>query len=125
MFPNAQGGMAYLQYDYQDQNRNWNGSVEAPAANNGDKQIETDFIMAGFQYMFNSSWGFQVEMPYDYRKFKTVTSNPNVPANTVTTIDWGAQGDLRLEGIYTGILCGPVHRRDIRPQAADRRLDPQ
>jgi hypothetical protein len=106
MFPNGPGGMAWLQYDYQDQNRNWSGTGMAPAANNGDKQIETDFVTAGFQYMFNSSWGFQFELPYDYRKFTTVTANPNAPNPGVSTatVNWGALGDIRLEGIYTGFL---------------------
>jgi hypothetical protein len=106
MFPNGQGGMAFLQYDYQDQNHNWSGSTQAPAANNDDKEIRTDFVTVGLQYMFNSSWGVQVELPYDYRKFTTVTANPNVPNPGVTTatIKWAALGDLRLEGIYTGFF---------------------
>jgi hypothetical protein len=104
MFPSGVGGMAYLQYDYQDQDRNWNGTAQAPASNNGDKQIETDFFIAGLQYMFDSSWGLQLEVPYDDRTFKTVTSNPNVPNNTITTINWGAPGDIRVEGIYTGFF---------------------
>ncbi len=102
MFPNGAGGMAYLQYDFQDQNRNWSGTSQAPAANNGDKQIETDFFMAGFQYMFNSSWGVQLEVPYDYRSFKTTSA---APGNPITTINWGALGDIRLEGIYTGFFA--------------------
>ena len=105
MFPSGTGGMAYLQYDFQDQDRNWNGTSQAPAANNGDRQIETDFFFAGLQYMFNSSWGLQLEVPYDYRTFRTVTSNPDVPNSTVTTINWGALGDIRLEGIYTGFFA--------------------
>jgi hypothetical protein len=105
MFPNGAGGMAYLQYDFQDQDRNWSGTSQAPASNNGDKQIETDFFTAGLQYMFNRSWGVQLEVPYDYRTFKTVTSNPNVPNNTITTINWGALGDIRVEGIYTGFFA--------------------
>ncbi len=46
MLPTGQGGMTWLQYDYQDQNRDWNGTSTAPAANNGDKEIETHFITA-------------------------------------------------------------------------------
>ncbi len=69
MFPSGEGGMAYLQYAFQDQDRNWSGTAQAPASNNGDKQIETDFFIAGLQYMFNSSWGLQLEVPYDYRTF--------------------------------------------------------
>jgi len=106
MLPNGPGGMAYLQYDFQDQDRNWNGSSQAPSVNNPDKQIETDFITAGLQYMFNSNWGLQLEVPFDYRTFKTVTANPNAPNPGVSTaaVTWGALGDLRLEGIYTGFF---------------------
>jgi hypothetical protein len=102
MFPEGQGGMAFLQYDYSDQNRNWSGTSEAPAANNGDKEIETHFITAGLQYLFNQSWGLQLEMPYDYRSFKTTS---NAPGNPIATVNWGALGDLRLEGIYTGFFA--------------------
>ncbi|MGA2785994.1 MAG: hypothetical protein ABSF60_00560 [Verrucomicrobiota bacterium] len=102
MFPNGAGGMAYLQYDFQDQDRNWSGTSQAPSANNPDKQIETDFFTAGFQYMFNSSWGVQLEVPYDYRTFKTTSA---APGNPITTINWGALGDIRLEGLYTGFFA--------------------
>jgi hypothetical protein len=102
MLPNGQGGMAYLQYDFQDQSCNWSGTSMADAANNPDKEIKTDFVTAGLQYMFNSSWGFQFELPYDYRTFKTTS---NAPGNPITTINWGALGDIRLEGIYTGFFA--------------------
>jgi hypothetical protein len=94
--------MAYLQYDFQDQSRNWSGTSMADAANNPDKEIKTDFVTAGLQYMFNSSWGFQFELPYDYRTFKTTSA---APGNPLTTINWGALGDIRLEGIYTGFFA--------------------
>jgi len=102
MLPNGQGGMAYLQYDFQDQSRNWSGTSMADAANNPDKEIKTDFVTAGLQYMFNSNWGFQFELPYDYRTFKTTSNAPGTP---ITTINWGALGDIRLEGIYTGFFA--------------------
>jgi hypothetical protein len=102
MLPNGQGGMAWLQYDFQDQNRNWSGTGMAPAANNGDKEIKTDFMTAGLQYMFNSNWGFQFELPYDYRTFKTTSA---APGNPIATINWGALGDIRLEGSYTGFFA--------------------
>jgi hypothetical protein len=108
MFPTAgENGMAYLQYDYQDQNRNWSGTSQAPGVNNGDKEIETDFLTVGLQYMFNDSWGAQIEVPYDYRKFTTVTADPNAanPGVTTATINWGALGDIRLEAIYTGFFA--------------------
>jgi hypothetical protein len=102
MFPNGAGGMAYLQYDFQDQDRNWSGTAQAPASNNGDKQIETDFFTAGLQYMFNRGWGVQLEVPYDYRTFKTTSA---ATGNPLTTINWSALGDIRVEGIYTGFFA--------------------
>ena len=97
MFPSGEGGMAYVNYAFQDQNQNWSNNSKAPAANNGDKHIETDFITPGLQYMFNRSWGMQVELPFAYRYFKTEAAPNQVAATT-----WGSLGDIRLEGIYTG-----------------------
>ena len=95
MFPNGAGGMAFLQYDYQDQNRNWSGTSQAPSGNNDDKEIRTDFVKAGLQYMFNTSWGVQAQVPFAYRYFKT--------ADGSTT--WGSLGDIRIEGLYTGFMA--------------------
>ena len=100
MFPNGQGGMAYLQYDYQDQNRNWSGTSQAPAANNDDKEIETHFVTLGLQYMFNDKWGAQLEVPYDYRQFTGTDDSDNI-----ATHHWSQFGDVRLEGIYTGFFA--------------------
>jgi hypothetical protein len=102
MLPEGTGGMAFLNYDFQDQNQNWSDSSKAPSANNDDKEIRTDFISAGLQYMFNSSWGVQAELPFAYRNFKTVTANPNVPAGTITSVNWFSLGDIRIKAIYTG-----------------------
>jgi len=99
MLPSGEGGMAWLQYDYQDQNRNWNGTSQASAANNGDKEIETHFVTAGFQYLFNRSWGVQVEAPYDARYFKGTDINGNISSHS-----WNQLGDIRLEGVYTGFF---------------------
>jgi hypothetical protein len=100
MFPQGQGGMAFLQYDYQDQNRNWSGTSQAPAANNDDKELSTDFTTLGLQYMFNPGWGAQIEVPYDYRSFKT-----DVGGGNIATRNWNQLGDIRLEGIYTGFFA--------------------
>jgi hypothetical protein len=101
MFPEGAGGMAYLSYAYQDQNRNWSGTSQAPAGNNGDKQIRTDFFNIGVQYMFNPSWGVQAQLPFAYRYFKTTDDNTG---NIVSTT-WGSLGDVMLEGIYTGFFA--------------------
>ena len=99
MFPSGQGGMAYVQYAYQDQNRNWSGASSAPAAANADEEIETHFLTFGLQYMFSRSWGVQVEIPYDFRYFRTTDNNGNLASRS-----WNQLGDLRVEGIYTGFF---------------------
>jgi len=100
MFPQGEGGMAFLQYDYQNQNQNWSGWSKAPDSDTGDKKIETEFMTAGAQYMFNSSWGAQFELPYDFRYFKGTDENGNISSH-----NWSQVGDLRLEGIYTGFFA--------------------
>jgi hypothetical protein len=105
MFPSSEGGMAFLNYAFQDQNQNWSDSSKAPAANNGDKEIRTSFITPGLQYMFNRSWGVETEIPFAYRNFKTITANPNVPDNTTTSVNWATLGDIRIKGVYTGFAA--------------------
>ncbi len=99
MFPSGEGGMTFLQYAYQDQNRNWSGSSQAPAANNDDKEIQTDFVTFGLQYMFNRSWGIQAEVPYDYRSFRAKDDDGDI-----VTRNWSQFGDIRVRGIYTGFF---------------------
>ena len=99
MFPKNAGAMLFLDYDFADQNRNWHADAEAPAANNPDKEIRTQFVTAGFQYMVNRAWGFQAELPYANRVFKTTGG---ASGTAQVSQHWSALGDLRLEGIYTG-----------------------
>ena len=100
MFPTlGNNGMAFLQYDYQDQNRNWSGGSTAPADNNGDKEIESHFVTLGAQYMFDGKWGAQLEVPYDFRYFKGRDDAGNIASH-----NWSQLGDIRIEGIYTGFF---------------------
>ena len=101
MFPTGAGGTAFLEFDYQDQKHNWSGTSSASSANNGDKEIATQYYTAGLQYMFNRTWGIQAEVPYWNRTFKTDTNFGNPPPNVVTN-QWSGLGDIRVEGIYTG-----------------------
>jgi hypothetical protein len=94
MFPSGSGGMAYLNYDYQNQNQNWSGTSSAPGANNDDKKIETHFVTLGLQYMFNRSWGAQVELPFVNRTFDS--------AENAASLNWSQLGDIRLKAVYTG-----------------------
>ena len=100
MLPRGQGGMAWLQYDFQDQDRDWSGASSAPAANNTDKEIMTHFVTAGAQYMFNDSWGAQIEIPFDYRYFKGTDVYNNISSHS-----WSQLGDIRIEGLYTGFFA--------------------
>ena len=97
MFPEGSGGSAFLEYDYQDQNQNWSGTSSAPAANNDDKEIQTHFVNIGLQYMFNRSWGVQLEVPYDFRYFKGVDD-----AGHPFSRHWSSLGDIRIKAIYSG-----------------------
>jgi hypothetical protein len=99
MLPEGAGGMVYVNYDYQDQDHNWSGTSSAPAANNGDKEIRTDFVTVGLQYMFDRSWGLSVEVPYDDRYFKTTGG---ASGTDIVALNWASLGDIRVEGIYTG-----------------------
>jgi hypothetical protein len=99
MFPEGAGGMVFFEGDFQDQKHNWHADSDAPSVNNGDKEIRTYFFTPGLQYMFNRSWGFQAEAPYDNRVFKTVSAAPGGP---IASEHWSQLGDIRLEGIYTG-----------------------
>jgi len=99
MLPEGPGGMISLDYDYQDQTRNWRGTSQAPAANNDDKEIRTHFVTADLQYMFDRSWGFEVEVPYWNRYFRTTGG---ASGHDIVALDWWALGDIRVKGIYTG-----------------------
>lgn len=97
MMPTGEGGTAFLEWDYMDQNRNWSGTHKSAASNNSDIEINTHFITAGAQYFFNRSWGAMVEIPYWNRDFTTTDAN-----NNVVTFNTHDIGDVRLKGMYTG-----------------------
>ena len=96
-FPSDEGGVASLEYDFLNQNRNWAGSSKAPSADNDDKKVRTDFITAGVQYLFNRSWGINVKVPYVNRHFETADSG------TTQTFEHFSLGDIRVTGLYTGL----------------------
>jgi hypothetical protein len=96
LLPTGAGGTAFLEYDYMNQDQNWSGASTAPAANNDDKNIRSDFFTAGLQYMFNRDWGLSVEVPYTDRLFITEDGGE------LGSFDHSAFGDIRLMGMYTG-----------------------
>jgi hypothetical protein len=98
MFPNHPGGMVFVDYDFQDQNQNRSGTSTAPASHNDDKEIKTHFTDIGLQYLFNASWGVELQVPYDFRSFTTKTDS-----GKIVTDRWSQFGDVRIEGLYTGL----------------------
>ena len=100
MFPEGQGGLVFLEYDFLNQNHNWSGNSMAPGENNNDQRILSHSITLGLQYMFNSSWGVQLELPYVSRSFTTISNAIGGPVK----LSWSGLGDMRIKGIYTGLL---------------------
>jgi len=100
MFPSGQGGEVFVEYDFMDQNRNWSKASKASLDDNADKEIRTGFINTGMQYMFDRSWGVQVELPYDGRYFRSDKVDTGSP--DIQSFVHDAVGDLRIRGIYTG-----------------------
>jgi len=96
LFPGCQGGMGFFEFDHMDQTQNLSGTSRAPAADNDDKEILSDFYSLGGQYMFNRSWGVMAQLPLVHRD---VTSDPGTG---VQTFHHTAPGDLMITGLYTG-----------------------
>lgn len=96
LLPSGPGGSAFIEWDFLNQTRNWSGSHKAPADDNNDKRIRSNFFLAGFQYMANEKWGAMVEVPVTKRDFRTTDpDNPGAFSHT-------AVGDIRLMGVYSG-----------------------
>ena len=101
LIPKGSGGTVWLEYDFMNQYINWHGTQPSSAGNNDDKQIKTDFLTVGAQYMFNHDWGAMMTVPYTIRTFRTASDdNPN------QTNQWNHAnfGDVRIWGMYTGLL---------------------
>ena len=98
MFPTTSGGMVFLEQDFMDQNQNWSGTSAAPADANSDKRIRTNFWTLGGQYLFDRTWGVEVEVPYWERLFRTTTDS-----GAVVDFTHAALGDVRLKAVYTGL----------------------
>ncbi len=97
LFPSETGGVAYLEYDSMNQNRNWSGTSSSSPDNNADKQIRTRYYTAGLNYMFNHAWGVMAKLPWWDRTFTTDTGG-----GELSTYPSKSVGDIRVEGMYTG-----------------------
>lgn len=97
LLPSGPGATAFFEYDFLDQNMDWSGTSRAPAFADADKEIRTDFFLAGGQYMFNDSWGMMAEVPFADRLLRTDIGNGAIGA-----FQHMALGDIRLMGVYSG-----------------------
>ena len=97
MMPTDAGGTVWLEYDYMDQNINWKGNARGDVANNDDKEIVSDFFVAGGQYMFNRSWGGEIDIPYTKRTFNTTGDDGGL-----ASFNHAGLGDIHVKGIYSG-----------------------
>jgi hypothetical protein len=97
MMPIDTGGTVWLEYNYMDQNINWSGTSHSSPVNNSDKEIITNFLTAGGEYMFNRSWGAEIDVPYWTRGFNTTDANGDLAG-----YHHAAFGDVRVKGIYSG-----------------------
>jgi hypothetical protein len=98
LLPSGPGGTVFFEWDFLDQTTNWSRSGSAPSTDNDDKEIRSNFFLAGGQYMFNESWGTMVEVPFAERYFRTeAEDNPG-------SFHHVALGDVRLMGVYSGFF---------------------
>jgi len=105
MANNSDSGFSvWLRYNLMDQDKNWEGISRAPATDNGDKEIRTNFYTIGGQYMFNRDWGAMVQLPIFHRSLET-TDDGSVfgPAGTIYTAHITDLGDMEVLAMYTGI----------------------
>ncbi|MDR3448261.1 MAG: hypothetical protein P4M15_00655 [Alphaproteobacteria bacterium] len=98
MMPSAEGGQVWLEWDYMDQNKNWSGTGKSDPANNDDKEIVSNFFVAGGQYMFSRSWGAEVDIPFTTRTFNTTGDDGGS-----ASFNHGGLGDIRVKAIYSGL----------------------
>src|SRR5882672_3152309 len=96
MYASHAGGMVFVEYDYLDQSHNRSGTASAPAANNDDKAIRSQFMTIGGQYQFNRAWGLTLEVPYWHRYFQTVDEG----TGELVSHTHGAIGDIRIKATY-------------------------
>jgi hypothetical protein len=103
LIPACEGGMAFMQYDYINQNRNWNKTDRAAADNNEDKKIKSQVVTVGTQYMFNRKWGAALRVPYMTRQIKFSGEDENGD-EVMNSSRVNSLGDVRVNGIYSGFF---------------------
>src|ERR1700679_1515684 len=99
------GEVTAFDFDYQDQNRNWSGDSRAPAEDNPDRDIRTSVENISLQEVFNHAWSARVDLPFEQRHFETTGG---ASGEDLVSLDFSGIGDIRIQGIYTGLSPGFV-----------------
>ncbi len=101
LLPTPGRAKMFFEYDFLDQNENWSGSSSAPAADNSDKLLKSNFFTFGGQVTVAPGWDVMAEIPFTDRTFKTIPDGET----TVQTFNHTALGDIRLQAMYTGFTA--------------------
>jgi hypothetical protein len=100
LIPNGSGGTVWFETDFMNQYINWHDSGPSSWGANDDKQIKTEFLTVGAQYMLNRNWGAMVTVPYTIRTFRTESDTVEGQINQYEHANFG---DVRIWGMYTGL----------------------
>jgi len=103
--PQMGSGSVWFRYDFMDQNNNWEGTSKAPASDNLDKRLYTNFYTIGGDYSVSENWTVMAELPTYQRSLKT-TDDGTVAgaAGSIYTGHIFDMGDLELSTTYTGLF---------------------
>lgn len=110
LIPNNQENLAFLQYDYVGQSKNWHGTDLAPEENNEHRKIRTQTTTIGLQTMFNRNWGLNVRVPYVNRQVQMVHqhiedhSHHSHISEEFMSANVNSLGDIKVSGIYSGFF---------------------
>ncbi|MCE3254770.1 MAG: hypothetical protein K0R25_264 [Rickettsiaceae bacterium] len=100
LLPSRVGGLAFVEYDYINQDQNWSGTRSASKDLNHHKRIKTQIATAGLQYNFNRDFGLTLRVPYVSREVKVEDhSTGHILQHSNHSI-----GDIRLTGTYSGFV---------------------
>jgi len=97
LMPDDAKASVFVEYDFMNQSKNWASGSSAPAEDNADKKIRTDFITLGGQFHIAKAWTVTAAAPVWNRAFTTETDDG------VQTFRHSALGDIRLTATYTGL----------------------
>ena len=99
------GLSVWLRFNTMDQNKNWENGSSAPASDNGDKRIQTDFYTIGGEYRISRKWTVMAELPLYHRSFTHIDDDGGITGTpgSLTTSRLTSLGDLQLTAMYTGL----------------------